>query len=112
MLVGVAGCLGRALGDGSESIFEMTPPQDPGRSGGSTQPSVLIAELHAAGYSNAKIGYLLAQHGLPEAISEATVRRWAMRDGDPRLSQWNALRSLHAAAIAIVKFDEVSQAGK
>lgn len=73
-------------------------------------PRKKIAELHAAGYSNEKIGYLLAQHGLSEPISEATVRRWAMRDGDPRLSQWIALKALHASVYPSVKSDEACQA--
>lgn len=66
----------------------------------------LIAELHAAGLSNEKIGYLLTQHGLSEAISERTVRRWAMRNTEPRISEYNALRSLHASAIGIPEADK------
>lgn len=56
------------------------------------EPSVLIAELHAAGYSNAKIGYLLPQYG-GEEVSEAAVRAWAMRQR--RCKQTQALAALH-----------------
>lgn len=75
-----------------------------------TEPSKLIAELHAAGYSNAKIGYLLAQHGIRDAISERTVRRWALRHTEPRISEYFALQALHVAAMAIVSADKNADA--
>lgn len=67
------------------------------------EPSALIAELHAAGYSNAKIGYLLLDHGASMARSEGAVRSWAMRRAEPRFSDYEALQSLHAAVMAIVE---------
>jgi len=56
----------------------------------------LIAELHAAGYSNRKIAYLLPQHGLSDGISEATVRRWA-HGHEPRMNEYAALQRLRNA---------------
>ena len=64
-------------------------------------PSDLITELHAAGYSNAAIGYLLSEYGASRAISERTVRRWALGHTEPRLSDAIALRALYVAVIAI-----------
>lgn len=65
-----------------------------------------IAELHAAGYSNAKIGYLLAEHGARKPRSEATVRSWAMGNAEPRASDFDALQSLHASAMGIASVAE------
>lgn len=70
-----------------------------------TTLTVMIAELHAAGYSNSKIGYLLPQHGARKSRSEATVRSWASRKAEPRKSDHDALERLHAAAIALVTID-------
>ncbi len=72
-----------------------TPLEPPPAGTRFMRPERLIAELHASGYSNRDIAYLVAQHGLTEPVSERTVRRWAMRDGDPRLSEWMALQALH-----------------
>lgn len=61
-------------------------------------PSVLIAELHAAGLSNDKIGYLLAQHG-GKTRSEGCIRSWAMRVTEPAWSEYVALKALRDAVI-------------
>lgn len=55
---------------------------------------IVIAELHSAGYSNQKIGYLLANYG-GKKRDESTIRLWALRKSEPRESDSRALRAIH-----------------
>lgn len=66
-----------------------------------TDTTILLAELHAAGYGNEKIGYLLPEYGATRARSRTTVRDWALGNAEPRASDWDALKRLHAALIGI-----------
>lgn len=68
--------------------------------------TILIAELHSAGYSNEKIGMLLLNYGGRKRRDESTVRLWALRKSEPRKSDWDALLKLKADVFHVEHSDK------